>query len=67
MSDIAKNDTVNGKLQSVEPLPTWLQLVRNHVRSLKFGTVEITVHDSRVVQVERVEKLRFDKPEQSDS
>jgi len=29
----------------------------------KFGTVQITVHDSRVVQVERVEKLRFDKPE----
>jgi hypothetical protein len=67
MNNIAKNDTANGKLQSVEPLPTWLQLVRNHVRSLKFGTVQITVHDLRVVQVERVEKWRFDKPEQSDS
>jgi hypothetical protein len=40
-----------------------LQLVREHVGSLKFGTVQITVHDARVVQVERVEKLRFDKPE----
>jgi hypothetical protein len=40
-------------------------LVREHVGSLKYGAVQITVHDSRVVQVERVEKLRFDKPEQS--
>jgi len=67
MNNIAKNDTTNGKLQSVESLPTWLQLVRDHVHSLKFGTVQITVHDSRVVQVERVEKLRFDNPKQIDS
>ncbi|MGA2176867.1 MAG: YezD family protein [Verrucomicrobiota bacterium] len=63
MSNFAKIDTVNARLQTAESLPVWLQLVREHVRSLKFGTVQITVHDSRVVQVERVEKLRFDKPE----
>jgi hypothetical protein len=54
------------KAKGQEKLPAWLQLVRDHVASLKFGTVQITVHDSRVVQVERLEKLRFDKPEQSD-
>jgi hypothetical protein len=32
------------------------------VRSLAYGSVEIVVHDSRVVQIERREKLRFDKP-----
>jgi hypothetical protein len=64
MSNIAKNDAVKASGQSAESMPVWLQLVRDHVRSLKFGTVQITVHDSRVVQVERVEKLRFDKPEQ---
>jgi hypothetical protein len=67
ISKITKNDSVNTEPQSAEPLPAWLQLVREQVRSLKFGTVQITVHESRVVQVERVEKLRFDKTGQSDS
>jgi hypothetical protein len=43
-------------------LPAWLELVREQVDSLKFGTVQITVHDSRVTQVERLEKLRLDRP-----
>jgi hypothetical protein len=30
------------------------------VRSLRFGSVEITVHNSHVIQVERREKTRFD-------
>lgn len=33
--------------------------IQDAVQSLKFGTVEITVHDSKVVQIERKEKLRF--------
>jgi hypothetical protein len=43
-------------------LPEWLELVRRQVSSLKFGTVQITVHDGRVTQVERVEKVRLDRP-----
>jgi hypothetical protein len=47
---------------SKETLPAWLELVREQVDSLKFGTVQITVHDSRVTQVERLEKVRLDRP-----
>jgi hypothetical protein len=43
-------------------LPAWLELVRKQVDSLKFGTVQITVHDSHVTQVERLEKVRLDRP-----
>jgi len=43
-------------------LPPWLELVRQQVDSLKFGTVQITVHDSKVTQVERLEKVRLDRP-----
>jgi hypothetical protein len=43
-------------------LPEWLEVVRRQVSSLKFGTVQITVHDSRITQVERVEKVRLDRP-----
>ena len=32
------------------------------VRSLDYGSVEVVVHDSRVVQIERREKVRFDEP-----
>jgi hypothetical protein len=45
-----------------EPLPDWLALVRKQVESLKFGTVQITVHDSRVMEVVRSEKVRLDRP-----
>jgi hypothetical protein len=30
---------------------------------MRFGVVQIVVHDSRVVQIERTEKLRLDKSE----
>jgi hypothetical protein len=39
----------------------WLEVVRQHVNSLRFGVVEIVVHESRVVQIEKTERVRFDK------
>jgi hypothetical protein len=41
----------------------WVEAVRRHVGSLRFGVVQIVVHDARVVQIERTEKIRFDKTE----
>ncbi len=37
----------------------WLEVVRQNVANLRFGSVQITVHDGRVTQVESVEKTRF--------
>jgi hypothetical protein len=37
------------------------QLARDQVESLNFGTVQITVHESKVVQIERNEKTRLDR------
>jgi hypothetical protein len=31
------------------------------VREVRFGSVEIVIHDAKVVQVERREKIRFQK------
>jgi hypothetical protein len=39
----------------------WLELVAQQVKSLRYGVVEIVVHDSRVIQIERTERLRLDK------
>ena len=35
--------------------------VARSVRSVNFGSVEIVIHNSRIVQIERKEKIRFDK------
>jgi len=40
---------------------TWLETVRSQVASLRFGMVQIVVHDSQVVQIERTEKVRLDR------
>lgn len=41
------------------PFADWLELVRENVQSLRFGIVQIIVHDSRVTQIERTEKTRL--------
>lgn len=50
----------------VTPSPSeedrWLELVRRQVDSLDFGVVQIVVHNSRVTQIERTERLRLDLP-----
>jgi hypothetical protein len=56
-------------LNPIAPSPAanaWLDVVRQQVNSLKFGVVQIVVHDSQVVQIERTEKVRLDRrPETS--
>ncbi len=37
----------------------WLEIVQKNVANLRFGSVQITVHDGRVTQVESIEKTRF--------
>jgi hypothetical protein len=46
---------------------SWLELVQKQVVSLRFGIVQIAVHDSRIVQIERTEKLRLDHPHNNPS
>jgi hypothetical protein len=34
------------------------QKVAEAIRSIRFGAVHITIHDSKVVQIEKAEKIR---------
>jgi hypothetical protein len=43
----------DGTLESV------MAEIMRSIKNVRFGSVEITIHDSRVVQIERKEKLRF--------
>lgn len=39
--------------------PAWMALVRQQVSSMRFGVVQIVVHEGQVVQIERTEKVRL--------
>jgi len=41
------------------PTADWLEVVLNKVTNLRFGSVQITIHDGHVIQVESIEKTRF--------
>ena len=46
-------------LSSANNPPDWLAIVRAKVESLRFGVVQIVVHDGKVTQIERTEKTRL--------
>ncbi len=44
------------------PVAPWLSLVEDKLKGMRFGVIQIVVHDSKVVQIERTERTRFDVP-----
>ena len=44
---------------SSSTLPDWLAIVHAKVAGLRFGVVQIVVHDGKVTQIERTEKTRL--------
>lgn len=39
----------------------WLHVVQKHARDLQHGVIHVVVHESRVTQVERIERVRFER------
>jgi hypothetical protein len=58
MNPIQQNLQANGSGDA-----KWLVLVIQNIKSLHYGMVEIIVHDSRVIQIEKTERVRLDKPD----
>jgi hypothetical protein len=48
----------NSSNQEIDPQP-WTEVVNQQVQSLRFGVVQIIVHDSKVVQIECTERIRI--------
>lgn len=42
----------------------WQEKILNQVSGLQYGQVIITVHDGRIVQIDRTERTRYDTPAQ---
>jgi hypothetical protein len=41
---------------------SWLEVVRQQVGALRYGVVQIVVHDSQVTQIEKTESVRLKNP-----
>ena len=56
------NEKPSQETHSGQPDPhrAWVQVVTETVASLRYGVVQVTVHDGKVVQIERTERTRFD-------
>jgi hypothetical protein len=49
-------------MSQTNPEPTaesWLEIMRQRVEAMRFGSVQIVVHEGRVTQVESTEKTRL--------
>ena len=54
-SDQARADTSNADLARV------LEEIERAIRTVAYGSVEVIIQNSRVVQIERKEKFRFSR------
>ena len=53
----------NGDLSQADLCREVLRAIANAIRGVRFGSVEVVIQDSRVIQIERKEKFRFDRGE----
>lgn len=44
-----------------DELPPWLEIVQRQVASIRFGVVQIVVHESEVTQIDKTERVRLQK------
>jgi hypothetical protein len=49
---------MKSELKSAAREHGWLNTVKAHVESLRYGVVQVVVHDSRVVQIDKTERIR---------
>ena len=57
----AASSTPEDGLPGALPLPPGLlEALQEALRRIRYGTVELVIHDGRVVQLERREKVRFE-------
>lgn len=52
--DSENNPEVNGRASE----NAWLREVARALRSIRYGSVELTVHDGRVVELNKTERIR---------
>ena len=59
--DVKTQTTESGRPTTSAGNDSWLEVVRQQVGALRFGVVQIVVHDSQVTQIDKTERVRLDK------
>jgi hypothetical protein len=55
-----QNDNMNTPNTESNPLPDWLEILAAKAASLRFGSLQVTIHEGKVVQIECHERTRID-------
>ena len=42
----------------------WLERIAESIQGMKYGHIQITFHDGKLVQIDRTERKRFESPAQ---
>jgi len=53
--------------QSKESSDNWLKRIVESMEGIQYGHVQITIHDGKIVQIDRLERRRYDRQEDSES
>ncbi len=59
--NLEMNSTQNKTESDAGEKTSWLEIVRRQVGSLRFGVVQIVVHDSQVTQIDKTERVRLER------
>ena len=59
MSVSAKAMTSRTAPLSTESTEPWVEIIRQKLASMRFGSIQLIVHEGRVTQVESLEKTRI--------
>lgn len=54
-----KDDAGDGRTGDREPTPRAIQTVLDALEKLRFGAIQLTVHEGRLVQVDVTERHRY--------
>lgn len=49
-------------MQTTQNDSDWIDALAERVKGLRYGTIEVVIHQGRVTQIETTEKIRFESP-----
>lgn len=59
MSKLHSRNSPIPDIQVTQPPACVFESIMTHLRGMRFGSLEITIHEGRIVQIERREKQRL--------
>ena len=56
-------------MHTLEHKTEWIEAVSDRIKTLRFGKIELVIHQGKVTQIETTEKVRFEPlaPQPTDS